>query len=213
MAKNTLWKGVQVQMMSAVALAKPIESVTQANPGVVGIDAHGYANGDYLRFRNIQGMYELNDRVFRAAGSLADSFNIGEDTTAYEDFVSGDVEKITFGYSFSTMLDINVSGGEAAEEDFTTIHNKQRVVVPSIASALVMTSSNKWDVSDPALIAASGYSKKNTEVAFLFTFEDGQKFVFSGYISCTLSPGGAAQSKVTTPIKITASGLGTTYPS
>lgn len=213
MAKNTLWKGVQVQMMSAVSAAKAIESITLANPGVVGIDAHGYSNGDWLRCRNIQGMYEINNRVFRAAGVTADSFNIGEDTTLYEDFVSGNVEELTFGHTFSTLLDINTTGGEAGEVETTTIHDQQRTTVPGIASALVMTSNSKWDVSDPALIAAAEYSRKNTEVAFLLTFQDGQKFVVSGYISCTLSPGGSAQEKVTTPIKITASSLGTTYSS
>lgn len=213
MAKNTLWKGVKVEMMSAVAAAKTIESITQANPGVVDVTAHGYANGDYLRFRNIQGMYELNNRVFRVAGVSTDTFNIGEDTTLYDDFVAGDVEKITFGHTFSTLLDISTTGGEAGEVDTTTIHDLQRTTVPGIASALVMTSNSKWDVSDPALIAAAAYSRKNTEVAFLLTFQDGQKYVISGYISCTLSPGGSAQEKVTTPIKITASGLGTAYAS
>lgn len=213
MAKNTLWKGVQVQMMSLAAASKAIESITQASPGVVGVDAHGYANGDWLRMRNMQGMFEINNRMFRASAVSADTFAIGEDTTLYDDFISGDVEKITFGYSFSTLLDINVSGGEAGEVDTTTIHDVQRTSVPGIGSALVLTSNSKWDVSDETLIAAAAFSRKNTEVAFLFTFQDGQKYVISGYISCTLSPGGAAQEKVTTPIKITASGLGTTYAS
>lgn len=212
--KVTLWKGVAVAMQSVIGAALTISAITKANPGVATSTAHGLANGDFVLLSGVQGMVQVNNRPFRVTGVTANTFNLeGEDTTLYDTFVSGSAYKITFGTTFSTLLDCNVSGGEFAEIDTTTIHDNQATVVPGLPSALVITSNSIWDVSDPGLIAAKKASDLAAVRAFLFTFQNGQKYLINGYIGCTLSPGGSAQEKVTTPIKITANGGSTTYAS
>lgn len=215
MANITIWKGVQVAMQSAVEpTPKTVTGITKANPGVAAVAAHGYTNGDYLRFKNMQGMYQVNNRVLRVAGSTAGNFNLdGEDTTLYDTFISGQVEKLTFGTVFSTLLDCSVAGGDFPEIDTTTIHDVQKSSVPGLPSALVITSNSIWDVSDVTLKAAKAASDAQALRAFLLTFQNGQKFVINGYIGCTLSPAGSAQDKVTTQIKITGVGASTTYAS
>lgn len=214
MAKVTLWKGVGVAMQSVIGAAVTVTGISKANPGVVTAASHGFANGDYVLLSNIQGMLQVNNRIFRVASTAAGTFALeGEDTTLYDTFVSGQVQKITFGTTFSTLLDCSVSGGEFPEIDTTTIHDTQATSIPGLPSGLVVTSNSIWDVSDAGLIAAKKASDLQALRAFLFTFQNGQKFLLNGYIGATLSPAGSAQEKVTTSLKITGNGGSTTYSS
>jgi len=54
-----------------------ITGITQANPGVVTTAAaHGYSNGDKVKFADIVGMIELNNRIFRVNNVTSDTFEI-----------------------------------------------------------------------------------------------------------------------------------------
>lgn len=69
---------------------KTITGVTKANPAVVTSTSHGFSNGDSIKIVDVQGMTELNDRNFTAAGVTANTFQLsGEDSSAYETYVSG----------------------------------------------------------------------------------------------------------------------------
>lgn len=216
MAQVTLWKGVQVAMQSAIGAAITVSAITKASPGVVTTGTtHGLAAGDYVLISS-NGMLQVNNRIFRvgSSGLTTTAFQLeGEDTTLYDTFTSGTVKKITYGTTFSTLLDCSVSGGEFAEIDTTTIHDTIATNIPGLPSGLVVTSNSIWDVSDAALIAAKQASDVQGLRAFRFTFQNGQKFLLNGYIGATLSPAGSAQEKVTTSIKITANGGSTTYAS
>ncbi len=214
MAKVTLWSGVQVDMQSAIGAALVVSAVTKANPGVATSTAHGLANGDYVVLQEVQGMTQINNRLFRVAGVTTNTFNLdGEDTTLFDTYISGNAYKVTFGTSFSTLLDINVSGGEYSPIDTTTIHDRQATSIPGIPSALELTSNSFWDVSDVGLVAAKKASDLKALRAFKLTFQNGQKFLVNGYIGASLSPTGSAQDKVTTSIKISANGPSTVYAS
>lgn len=215
MAKVTLWKGVSVAMQSAISASVAVSAITKASPGALTSSAaHGISAGEYFILTEVQGMIQLNNRIFRAATvPSGTSLTIeGEDTTLYDTFVSGKIQKLTFGVNFSTLLDFTVSGGEFPDIDTTTIHDSQATSIPGLPSALVMTSSSIWDVSDTALVAAKKASDVQGLRAFMLTFQNQQKFLVNGYIGATLSPAGSAQEKVTTSIKITANGASTVYP-
>lgn len=214
MARTTLWKAVQVAMQSVIGADLTITGITKANPGVVAIASHGLANGDYVLLKDVQGMPEVNNKIFRVAGSTTGNFNLeGEDTTLYGTFVSGKANKITFGTTFSTLLDFNVSGGEFADVDTTTIHDYESSSMPGMPSPLVATSSSIWDTADTALKAAKAASDTQAQRAFLLTFQNGQKFLMNGSIGCTLIPVGSKGEKVTTNIKLSGSGKSNTYAS
>lgn len=214
MAKITLWKAVQVAMQSAIGADLTITAITKANPGQVSIGSHGLANGDYVLLKDVLGMPEVNNKIFRVSGSTAGTFTLeGEDTTLYGTFTSGKANKLTFGTTFSTMLDFNVSGGEFTDVDTTTIHDPESSSIPGLPSALVATSSSIWDVSDSALKAAKAASDSQGQRAFLLTFQNGQKFLINGYIGCTLAPVGSKGEKVTTNLKLSTNGKSNTYAS
>lgn len=72
-----------------------VVSITQANPGVVGVTSHGYSNGEWISASDIGGMTELNGKLFKVAGVTTHTFQLQDtdgnnvDTSAYTAFTSG----------------------------------------------------------------------------------------------------------------------------
>jgi len=205
------WSGVQVAIQSALAAADTISSITKANPGVVTATAHGLNNGDYVKL-SVQGMYQVDSRVFRVANKTTDTFELeDENTTAYDTFSSGTAEAITFGTTMTTAVGLQASGGDFDFIDVTTIHDNVKKQVPGAAAAGVYTFDNLWDPSDTALAALKAASDNQAQRCIRFTFAGGQKVLFNSYIGCTLMPTGNAQDKVTTPLTATMFGRPTVY--
>jgi hypothetical protein len=214
----TKWSNVAIAMQSALAAAKTITAITKAAPGVVSSTTHGYSNGDYVRI-TAQGMWQLNARVFRVCAVAADAFGledvssgVGISTVSFDTFTSGSAEKITFGNSISTATSMNVSGGNYAQIDTTTIHGNQKSQMPGLPDALSMNFDNLWDPTDAGQSAMKAASDAQGERAFKFTFGSGGKIrVFCGYVGFAGAPQGQAQDKVTTAAVITANGTPTYY--
>lgn len=212
MAIITKWSNVQVAVQSAIAATKTITAISKANPGVVSSTAHGYANGEYVLL-TVQGMSQVNNRVFRVSGTAANAFNLeGEDTTLFDTFSSGTAQLITFGTTMATVTGLTASGGDFDFIDTTTIHDTVRTQIPGLPSPATYSLENFWDVSDAALIALKQASDNQSTRAMRFGFANGQKVTFTGYVGATLLPGGNAQELVTTPVVLTMHGRPTTYP-
>lgn len=214
MANAKVWKNVAVAMESARAAAKTITAVTKATPGVASSTAHGYANGDIL-ILEVQGMFQIDQRVVRVAGVAADTFQLeGIDTTGFETFVSGTAAKLTMGTSITTATTVNPSGGDFDFIDTTTIHAAQRSQIPGLPSASTFGMDHIHDVSDAGLLAMKTASDAQQKKAFVFTFgQGGQKMYFAGYVGASLLPGGQSQGLVTTTTAITMEGVATYYAS
>ena len=214
MATPKKWSNVAVAMESARGSALVISGITKASPGVVSSTAHGLSNGDYVLLV-VQGMFQVNGRVFRVASVATDSFSLeGENTTAYDTFTSGNAYEITFGTSIGTITSVSQSGGDFDFIDTTTIHGNQRTQIPGAASPLAYTFDNIWDPADTGLLALKAAYDAQTDKCFRFTFgTGGPQALFNGYAGASLAPGGSAQSMVTTSATITAFGSPTYYAS
>ena len=70
-----VWSNVQVAMQSALATAVTITGITKASPGVVSHSGTDPSDGDYVLLL-VDGMTELNERVFRVANQAAGSFEL-----------------------------------------------------------------------------------------------------------------------------------------
>ena len=71
-------------------IKRPITDATQANPVVITLAKHGFANGDRIRIFNVAGMTELNEVSFTVANRTEDTFELeGIDGTAYTAYTSG----------------------------------------------------------------------------------------------------------------------------
>lgn len=214
----TKWSNVAVAMQSAIAAAKTITGLTNAAPGVATSAAHGYSNGDFV-YLEINGMWQLNQRVFRVASVATDTFRLedvsgggGIDTTNFGTFSSGSAYKLTFGTSITTATSMNVSGGNYAMIDTTTIHGNQKSEVPGLPDPMSFTFDNLWDPTDAGQSAMKSASDAQAVRAFKFTFGTGGKImVFAGYVGFAGAPQGSAQDKVTTQAVITAMGTPTYY--
>ena len=215
---TTKWSNVAIAMQSALAAAKTITAITKASPGVVSSTAHGYSNGDFVVL-TVQGMWQLNDRVFRVASVATDTFQLedvsggtGISTAAFDTFTSGTAEKITFGTSITTATSMAASGGNYAMIDTTTIHGNQKSQIPGLPDALTMTFDNLWDPTDAGQTAMKSASDAQARRAFKFTFgTGGQIMVFNGYVGFAGAPAGSAQDKITTQAVITCEGTPTYY--
>lgn len=214
MAVITKWANVAVSVQSTLSASVSISGVTKASPGVVTTgSAHGWSTGDYVLVSS-QGMYQINYRVFRISAASGSTFTLeGEDTTNYGTFTSGSAQKITFGTSLATLTSINASGGDFDFIDTTTIHDNIKTQVPGLPNPSNYTFESFWDPSDAGLIALKAASDSQAQRAILFSFANGQKFVFNAYVGCSLSPTGAAQDLIKTSVVFTALGGPKAYAS
>lgn len=75
--------------------AKTISGATQANPIVLTVNGHGWANGDDIELTGVSGTVQLNGRRFRVANrttntiELHDQHDAAVDGTGYGAYVSG----------------------------------------------------------------------------------------------------------------------------
>jgi len=77
------------QGLSAIAAAKNITGISQANPGVVTITGHGYSTNDYVMILSAGGMTQVNNKIYKITVLDPDTFSIGVDTTGYTAYTSG----------------------------------------------------------------------------------------------------------------------------
>lgn len=77
---------------------KVITAITQANPGRVTVNAHGYSNGDQVLIEDVSGMTEVNHEVFTVTVVDANNFTIGVDTSGYTAYTSGGIVALYGNY-------------------------------------------------------------------------------------------------------------------
>jgi hypothetical protein len=213
MATATKWSNIAIAVQSALAAADTITGITKANPGVATSVGHGMSDGDIV-ILTVTGMHQLDGRVARVANKAADTFELeGIDTTLFDTFVSGTSEVITFGTTLATATSVSATGGDFDFIDVTTIHDNVKKQIPGLANPSTFTFENIWDVSDAGLVALKSASDSQAERAVRFTFANGQKLYFNGYVGASLLPTGSAQEVVKTSVVITMFGKPTSYSS
>lgn len=73
----------------------PITGITQANPGVVTIPSHGFANGDWVAIAGVVGMTQLNGRTYIVSNVTTNTFILQTmtgaevDTIPFSAYISG----------------------------------------------------------------------------------------------------------------------------
>lgn len=67
-----------------------ITAISQDDPGVVTAPFHGLADGEEVHLSGIEGMTELNGRIYTVSYIDDDNFSIGVDTTDYGAFTADD---------------------------------------------------------------------------------------------------------------------------
>ena len=97
-----------------VEATQNITNITQANPGVVTITAHGYANGDEVIISDVVGMTEVNGLTATVANVTANTFELsGVDTTGFTAYSSGGtaarIFELTSPYTAAQLFELQVA--------------------------------------------------------------------------------------------------------
>ena len=201
--------GLKLFMESAIATAKTISGITKAAPGVVSSTTHGFVNNDIVLLE-VQGMVELNGRLFKVVNSAADSFQLagvdgstGIDTTLYNTFSSGTAKKVTLGTSITGVQEFTFSGGDIKTVDTTTVNDlvDTQIVVGAAAQAADLTM--QWDPSSAAQQAMIAAFQTRANKGFKVMWPDGAFVLWYGTVGYTGAPGGGKQGVTTSPAKIT----------
>lgn len=215
MATVSLWSNVAVAVESALGESQTVSSITKASPAVVTYVGADPSNGDYIKL-TVQGMTEMNSRVVRVSNvnAGANTFEAeGINSTNFGTFSSGSMEPVTFGTTMTTATGLSASGGDFQFVDTTTIHDAVATQIPGVAQPAAYSFTCLWDSSDTALLALKLASDTKAQKCIRFSFANGQKVAFVGYIGCSMLPVGNAQEKVTTPVVVTMFGRPSTFTS
>jgi len=90
--------------------ATVITGITQANPGVVTSNAHGFVNGDRVFVSGVVGMTQVNGNYYTVAGAAANTFQLTDlngvnvNTTAFTAYASGGYRCAHLHYSLAVSL-------------------------------------------------------------------------------------------------------------
>lgn len=214
MAVVTRWVKVAVSLQSAIGSNIVVASLTTANPGVATSVAHGLTDGDWVKYTITGGMPQLNGRIIRVDNKTDDTWETeGVDTSGYDAFTSGTANEITFGTTFTSLMDASPSGGEQQFITYRLLHDDIEQQIPSVKSAQIYTFRSLWDPADAALAAAEVAADAAAERGVKFVFSNGKIFVFNGYVGFTFQPQGTAGELVECSLTVTGKGRGKAYAS
>lgn len=205
------WTNQSVQMQSAIGAAQVIDAITKASNGAVTKNAGATlpANGAYLLL-TIAGMRQINQRVVKVSGATGSTFNLGIDTTLFDTFVSGSYQVLTMNNAFTSVRDIQSSGGDPVFEDTTTIHDSDNTQAIVSSSPQTFSWTCDWEPTEATLLAANAAFVVRQSRAFRIADASGSEYLFYASVSAPLNPTVSGKKKVT-PINLSLQGPGTSY--
>jgi hypothetical protein len=131
---------------------KTITGVTQADPGVITSNSHGFSNGDEIYIDSVAGMTELNGRNYRVANATTNTFTL---TNLFGDAI--DTTDFTAYTSGGTATEIYNIATPYAVADLPTLRFVQSadtmfIVHPSYAiRTLTRSADNNWTFATPTI--------------------------------------------------------------
>lgn len=146
---------------------KNITAITNASPGVITSNAHGYSNNDLIFLNNIGGMTQLNGGTYTVANATANTFTL-------KDQFGANVDTTHFGVytSGGTAARIYTLVSPYAEADLVAIKYTQSADVMSLTHPsyppydLRRLSSNSWTLTatafGPSIAAPTGCAAATT---------------------------------------------------
>ena len=134
------------------ATDKTITGVTQADPGVITSNSHGFSNGDEIYIDSVAGMTELNGRNYRVANATTDTFTLTNlfgdaiDTTDFTAYTSGGTA--TEIYNIATPYAV----ADLPALRFVQSADTMFIVHPSYAiRTLTRSADNNWTFATPTI--------------------------------------------------------------
>lgn len=173
--------GSRIYIQSAIAAAKNITALTNANPPVGTSTAHGYVDNDELLILN--GWEDTNYSVFRANQLTTDTFELlGFDASDTDWYPSGSgtgtAQKITTWTAIGQVLGVNSTGGDPRNITVQPIDKRNPINIPVGFNASSLTLTLGYDPAQAAQIEMLSASRSLGKRAIKFVLPGG------GYAYC-----------------------------
>lgn len=188
--KRYKFQGSTLQVSTGYAAAKTITAVSQADPAVVSVSAHGYSEGDVVLIEDIDGMTELNGNLYVVDDPAAGTFELaGVDSTGYTAFQagspSGGARKATLS-EFCELTGINQQDGTADEIDATTICSNAKEFEVGLADSGSLTLDFNFAPNQTVQTALRNAKASGDDIAIKVTLPgDGGSIIMLGNVQAT----------------------------
>ena len=187
----SLPEGSSQQFTNQFAAAKPVTAVTNANPAVASITAHGYVTGDEVLFNS--GWEDATDAVYKVEVVDANSVKLlGLDTSSTSFFPAGtgigSTQKASGWVVIPQVLTISSSGGDAKFTDVNPLAKRNGIKIPTGFNATSITLSLGYDAANANYKTMVGISRTLSKVAFKQVLSGGSTQYGYGYLSVSEFP-------------------------
>lgn len=183
--------GAIVTLGTAFGASKQITGITNASPGVATSNAHGFNNNDLLVITS--GWSNLNNRVVRAAGIAANSFNLdGIDTTLVNLYPAGSgagsAAAVTAWTQISQITGFQTSGGDQQFTSLSFLEQNFETQLPTVISAMSINIEIADDPSLPGYQALKAASDARAIRPLRLSLPDGSFILYYGLVSFNETP-------------------------
>jgi hypothetical protein len=181
----TILKGrnVKVEIATTYAAADVVTAITAANPAVVSSTAHAQANGTVGYLTGVVGMEEIEGQAYYVANTTANTFEMkGFDASSYAAATAANAIAATAWATLSQATSVSIAGGEASQQDVTTLINRVRQNESGMMAAQTVTMDG-FSIAggNTALTTIRSAAQSNGYVLVKMTYQDtGDVRVFRG---------------------------------
>jgi len=192
-------QGSKLEIATGTGAAKNITGITQSNPCVVTMTAHGFSKGDVVTIASVSGMTQINGSSYVVQYTTPNTVALaGVDSTAFAAYTSGGTATPQAWTQVNNLDTFSGFDGQAAEIDVTNLSSTANEFIMGIPRSGQFTVTLDQDLSDPGqaacLLARDTVAKKS----FRLTLPNASTATFSGYVKRFGTSGGVDQ-KVKVP--------------
>lgn len=167
-------------VVGATGTTKAITGATKANPVVLTITSHGYANGTVLQVTGVTGMTELNSKVGVVTSLSANSVSLkGIDSTNYSTYTSGGTATPNT-FTVGNVRSFQLGGASKSQVDVTNLASTAKEYIGGLGDSGTASLEFDYKASDNGQQALwSSYNTPGTNVTLKVTYSDNSTETFS----------------------------------
>jgi hypothetical protein len=167
-------------VVGSTGTSKSITAATKANPVVLTITSHGYANGTILKVTGVTGMTELNNKVGVVTSLSANSVSLkGIDSTNYTTYTSGGTATPNT-FTVGNVRTFSLGGASKSQVDVTNLASTAKEYIGGLGDSGTASLEFDYKASDEGQQALwSSYNTPGTSVTLKVTYSDNSTETFS----------------------------------
>lgn len=174
-------RNLRIEVQKTTGAAITVTAVTVASPGVATAAAHGLANGAVGYFEDVTGMLQLDGQAIRVSAAATDNFTLQRfDTSRFGAFTAGKFVPVTAWSTLGHATRYAIAGGEATDEDQTTLIDMIDQTYPGRLPAQTVQIEGFSAMNSEAMELIEAAALGQEALAFRITLNEGAQRVFCG---------------------------------